>query len=174
VIDRLLRAAEEAGEGEALDWTDFFVAEAGAAAALAGLAVVAISINVGKILGAARLVARAALSVAMFVNVLMIATFGLIPGVDEATLGALVLIPAGVTWIGAIRMIIRYGFDPDRRLKSLGVYVLWHVALIPILIGAVLLIVDAPSGMYWISAGIAACFLVGLLNAWVLLVEILR
>ena len=41
-------------------WTDFFVAEVGAAAALAGLLVVAISINIAKIMGFPLLPGRAA------------------------------------------------------------------------------------------------------------------
>jgi len=36
------------------------------------------------------------------------------------------------------------------------------------------LITGNPDGLYWISAGIVLCYAVGILNAWVLLVEILR
>ena len=166
--------AEQAEAAEALDWTDFFIAEAGAAAALAGLVVVAVSINVKEILQWSRLVPRAAVSVTLFVNVLLIATFGLLPGVDDRVMGWLVLVPAGTTWISTIGISIKYGIDRDRRRQSVQQYAFWHLALIPLLIGAVLLITGNPDGLYWISAGIVLCYAVGILNAWVLLVEILR
>ncbi len=172
MLDLLLTAPE--GAAEALDWTDFFVAETGAAAALAGLVVVAVSINVEKILASQRLVLRAAQTIGVFVNVLLIATFGLIPGLSHVVMGGLTVLTTGVNWIAAIRISIRTGIDPDRRRTSIQNYMVWHAAFIPMLIGGVLLMLGNPDGMYWISAGIAISFVVGVVNAWVLLVEILR
>ena len=60
-------------------WESFFVAEAGAAAVLAGLIFVGISINLQKLLSK-RLLSRAAwVSLLTLVEVLMIASFMLIP-----------------------------------------------------------------------------------------------
>ena len=42
------------------------------------------------------------------------------------------------------------------------------------LIGGGLLTAELAAGLYWIAAGIATAFIVSVLNAWVLLVEILR
>ena len=44
----------------------------------------------------------------------------------------------------------------------------------PFVIGGVLLLAGEAGGAYWIAAGIIATFVFSVLNAWVLLVEILR
>ena len=132
-------AASAAAAAEALDWTDFFVAETGASAALAGLVVVAVSINVEKILASQRLVLRAAQTIGAFVNVLLVSTFGLIPGLSGAVMGGLTLLTTGINWIAAIRISIRAGIDPDRPGISIQNYVVWHAAFIPMLAGGVLL-----------------------------------
>src|SRR5215468_25862 len=73
------------------DWANFFVAEVGASAALAGLVVVAISINLSRILSFPQLPARAAESLLMLTGALMLASFGLMPGQAIAVLGAEIL-----------------------------------------------------------------------------------
>jgi hypothetical protein len=174
VIERLARAAEQAESGDALAWTDFFVAEAGAAAALAGLVVVAVSINVERILASQRLIDRARLNIAIFVNILLIATFGLIPVISDALMGGLLMLTSAIVTGGAVAIQVRHGVDAERRLNSIAGYVVWYVSLLPLLIGGVVLITGSGVGLAWVSAGIAASFVVGMLNAWVLLVEILR
>jgi hypothetical protein len=65
-------------------WVNFFVAEAGAAAALTGLVIVAVSINVRITVVTRLLSGRAAETVALLTGVLMLATFGLVPGQGAA------------------------------------------------------------------------------------------
>ena len=48
------------------------------------------------------------------------------------------------------------------------------VAGAPIVIGGVLLVLRAGSGLPWIAGGVIVSLIVGVLNAWVLLVEIVR
>src|ERR1700691_4458091 len=62
------------------DWANFFVAEVGASAALTGLLVVAISINLSRILSFAQLPGRAAEGLIMLVGVLVLSSAGLVPG----------------------------------------------------------------------------------------------
>jgi hypothetical protein len=45
---------------------------------------------------------------------------------------------------------------------------------VPYLIGAVLLMAGADSGIYWVFAGMIGAIIAAVMNAWVLLVEILR
>ncbi len=73
------------------DWANFFVAEVGASAALAGLIVVAISINLTRILAFPPLPARAAESLLMLTGALVLASFGLMPGQPLAMFGVEVL-----------------------------------------------------------------------------------
>ena len=61
-------------------WTDFFVAAAGASAALAGLVFVAVSINVESILKYPGLPERGISTVLLFASVLVVSLFGLTPG----------------------------------------------------------------------------------------------
>ena len=44
----------------------------------------------------------------------------------------------------------------------------------PFIVGGVLLVAEHPAGLGWIAAGILAVLVGSVLNAWVLLVEILR
>ena len=46
--------------------------------------------------------------------------------------------------------------------------------MIPTLIAGIMLLNGSTSGMYWLIAGTALSVMVGVVDAWVLLVEILR
>ena len=69
------------------EWTDFFVASAGASAALAGLVFVAVSINVESILRYEGLPQRA-LATVLLLSVVLISLIGLIPGQSRTALAA--------------------------------------------------------------------------------------
>jgi modulator of FtsH protease len=71
----------------AADWSNFFVAEVGAAAALSGLLFVAVSINLTRILAIAHLPDRAAETLYVLLGVLVVASFGLVPGQSQTALG---------------------------------------------------------------------------------------
>jgi hypothetical protein len=71
-----------AAESESL-----FVAEAGASAALAGLLFVALSINLERILKGAGLPGRAGKAIVLLLTVLVVSTFGLVPGQSPRVLG---------------------------------------------------------------------------------------
>src|ERR1700744_5822659 len=70
------------------DWAGFFEAELGAAAALAGLVIVAISINIARILADPTLPGRAGETLVAPTGVLVVASFALVPGQPAAFLGA--------------------------------------------------------------------------------------
>jgi modulator of FtsH protease len=52
--------------------------------------------------------------------------------------------------------------------------VLGQIQVLPFIIGGGYLIGGYAAGLYWIAAGSIAIFIFSVLNAWVLLVEILR
>jgi hypothetical protein len=60
-------------------WANFFVAEVGASAALTGLLVVAISINLARILAIAQLPGRAAEGLIILVGAFVLSSVALIP-----------------------------------------------------------------------------------------------
>src|ERR1700728_1510044 len=75
----------------AIAWANFFVAEVGAAAALSGLIIVAISINLQRILSFPQLPGRAAEMLIMLLGALLACSFGLIPGQPVRVLGGEIL-----------------------------------------------------------------------------------
>ncbi len=68
-------------------WTNFFIAGTGAAAALAGLVIVAISVNIKEILSFTSLPMSAASTVAMLIMILAACRAGLFPGWGPRPLG---------------------------------------------------------------------------------------
>jgi hypothetical protein len=52
--------------------------------------------------------------------------------------------------------------------------VLAQFSSLPFLVAAVLIFLGRPSGLYWIVPRVVVSFVATVINAWVLLVEILR
>jgi len=158
-------------------WTNFFIAAAGSSAALAGLAIVAISVNLTRILEFPHLPARSAATVARLILILVSSMAALIPQ-PLHTLGAEVFVFALATWWLELRSnrraVSAHAQIGRPRFESLLESVLGEVQILPFLIAAILLMANRNSGYYCIAAGVLAIFIFSTLNVWVLLVEILR
>src|SRR5271154_545849 len=81
------------------DWQSFFAAELGALASLTGLVVVAISINLSRILAVANLPTRAGEALVTLVGALVVVSVGLVPGQPVRLLGAEFLSIGLVTFV---------------------------------------------------------------------------
>ncbi|POH68094.1 MULTISPECIES: hypothetical protein [Cryobacterium] len=157
-------------------WGDFAVAMVGAAAALAGLVMVAISVNIREILALPGLTARAAAAVGSLVLVVVTGGLLLVPGQPGAVLGVEVLVavaPAVVLHTISLRHRAR---NSASGRFSLALYLpLAALQLLPFALGAVLLIVTSTStGIYLVAAGVILTVIGSMIDAWVLMVEILR
>ena len=157
------------------EWTDFFVAGAGASAALAGLVFVAVSINVDRILRLEGLPDRALATVMLLLSVVLISLVGLIPGQSRIALAA-ELLGLGLAFAVFILELTRRSMaGRDRRpLHAFGHWLLVGLGTVPLVLGAVSLFAEAGGGLYWVAAGIMLATTGAVANAWVLLVEILR
>ncbi len=158
------------------EWSDLFVAAAGASAALAGLLFVAVSINLDRIIGEAGLPDRALETVLLLVSVLLVSIVGLVPGQSTGALGAELLFLSLTIALVVFRLPTAAqasGFTPSRS----WVWTRWGLRLagtVPFAIGAASLLFEAGGGLYWVVAGIVFAITGAIANAWVLLVEILR
>jgi modulator of FtsH protease len=103
-------------------WDNFFVAEAGASAALTGLLFVAVSINLTRILEFHQLPTRAAETLIVLASPLVISTFALVPGQSMRAYGVEIGATGLVVWVLQSLALSRT-HKADREYSSLGVRV---------------------------------------------------
>jgi hypothetical protein len=155
-------------------WENFFVAEAGASAALTGLLFVAVSINLSKVLEHPQLPGRAAESLLVLGGVLISSTLGLVPGQSRTLLGAELLAVALLVWGFPIKLQIG-AHQPGMPRSWIVTRAITHqIATLPLLAGAISLLAGCGGGLYWFVPMTVFSFGDALLNAWVLLIEIQR
>ena len=156
-------------------WFEFGVGIVGAAAALAGLLFVAMSINIKRILAVPTLPSRAGGNLLLFVLPLLLGTWLLVPGQGTTVLGLEVLV-TGLACGGLLLWLIR----PSNRSGEGTTFwllgsLLPSVAITALTVaGGTTLIIGHGGGLYWLAPAVVVAFATGLAGAWVLLVEILR
>ncbi|HEX2589973.1 MAG TPA: hypothetical protein VHL34_00650 [Rhizomicrobium sp.] len=155
-------------------WSDFFAAQVGAAAALAGLVIVGISINVNRILSHPLLPGRAAETLITPTGVLVIATFLLVPGQAAWILGLELIASGAVMALIAISIQIRASRAPGREASLWPRVLLSQGASLPFVAAGGLMLFGSETALYWVVPGIVVSLIATVVNAWVLLVEILR
>jgi hypothetical protein len=158
-------------------WTDFFEAQVAAAAALTGLVFVALSINLERIVGYPGLVGRAAEALMLLVQPVFVGLAVLIAGQSLRTVGIEVALISVILVITIGRILITSGWPAarDRPHKEFGTRCgLVVAALVPALIGSVIMIGGNDDGFYLLAFSTGMCLAAGIADAWVLLVEIVR
>jgi len=155
-------------------WHDFFAAEAGASAALAGLLFVSVSINLARILKYKHLPARAGEALLAILSVLIVASFALVPGLDLKTYGLEIGITGALVWAIQTRALIaankvgnHYNRYPTRIIMN-------QIPALPFIVAGALLVCGRDEGIYWVVPGTLLSFASGIFGAWVLLIEIQR
>ncbi len=169
-----LRAVDAAYDAE--PWSDFAAGMAGAAAALAGLLFVAVSINIQTILAQRGSSSRAVEALILLVTPVFLSLVLLIPGQPAVALAVelfVVAVIAGTALGWLSRPGSRAHEQPLASWLGTNVVPAAVVGLAPVVAGIGLL-TGSLGGLYWLPAAVAVGLLGGLSNAWVLLVEILR
>jgi modulator of FtsH protease len=158
-------------------WSELFVAVAGAAAALAGLIIVAMSVTIKEIIASRTLPSRAAATISSMVLILVLSVLGLIPDQSDTAFGVEVVVASAIALIPPVLMSQRVLSDRSYHASVATRVFRVVVGLVPVLLalaGGVLVIAGSETGMFLIAASIALVFVTSMLNAWVLLVEIQR
>jgi hypothetical protein len=157
-------------------WESFFVAQVGGTAALTGLLFVALSINLRQILDSASLVRRAGEAVVLLIQPTIMGLVMLVPAIALRSTGIAAIVVAGAGFLIVNRQLVR-DYKPSRERPAYEFRMrvtIAEIALLPALVGAVLLLCGSNWGIYWIALGAVTGILAGIFDTWVLLIEILR
>lgn len=158
------------------DWLSFYVASAGASAALTGLIFVSLSINILKILSNSSLIDRAFISIMLFMTALVVSLLHLIPEQSNITFGSEIIIAGVLSWLVVTKKDINIYRLKDVKFKKLYIInmAVDQVSLVPYIAGGFLTLTGCNCGEYWIASAIIFSFLKAILDSWVLLIEINR
>ena len=158
------------------DWSQFNVAMAGATAALAGLLIVAMSVNVKAIVASRSLPVRMATALTTLLLALAATALGLAPGQPawayglEVLAGAIVASVFEVRAFGAIRQD-QLVTTAQRTAKAVA----GTVPIAVYLVGSLLLVGGfASAGLWFVAAGAILAIASAVLHSWIVLVEVLR
>jgi modulator of FtsH protease len=157
-------------------WNDFFVATAGAAAALTGLIFVGVSISLTKILSISGLPNRALLSILLLLTILIFSGLFLVPGQSSNSVGIEILSIGFIIWITISKLDINIYKNRQKEFRHHYILHMFinQISLIPYLICGIVILTIGENGMYWIVPAIIFSFIKAVLDAWVLLIEIHR
>jgi hypothetical protein len=158
-------------------WKDFFIAASGASATLVGLVIVAVSVNIQRILEHPQLPSRGGATVGSLMLILTSSLLWLLPQ-PKSILGVEILICSLLVWmlqLWSARHMIMAFLESRRPFCEMAVGVAAsQIQVIPFVIGGFGLWLGHNSGVYWIAFGCISALALSVFNAWILLVEILR
>lgn len=157
--------------GPTAGWDDFFVAQVGASAALAGLLFVAVSINLGHILKYPHLPMRAIEALTTLLCVLVVGTWALVPGQSAVALGLEIFATGLAAWVIQTVGLIntrKSGYESATRIFFN------QIPPVPFIVAGLAIAHGSAGGIYWTVPGTLLSILCGVYCAWILLVEIQR
>jgi hypothetical protein len=160
---------------EPTQWHELFLGVLGAAAALAGLLFVGVSINVARITALKGLPERGLEAIVLLVGLVLASVFALVPQ-PAAGLGV-ELIALGLCEVVGFALLHRAQWQAYERRYRRALLVrgpVDYVAALSFAVAGVTLLLHAGGGLYWTVPAIAVGTVAAVVNAWVLLVEILR
>ncbi len=157
-------------------WETFFAAQVGAAATLAGLVFVGVSINLSKIVQSGHLPNRALEAIAILTLNLLVGLVCLVPAQPALALG-LEITGGGLTaWALLTRLHLQTARRIEREFRRQGLLAALQGQLYAFAICAAGAVIawKGPVGADVLTPALLFGFYVALLNAWVLTIEINR
>ena len=156
-------------------WENFFVAEVGAAAALAGLLFVAVSINLTRILTFPGLTGRAAEALLILFGVISASTLGLVPDQSPTAFGLEILALGALLYPCLFIIQFRSARQPGQQRSWIITRLLGsQLSTLPLILAGASVLAHAGGGIYWLAPGFIFSIGAALVDAWVLLIEIQR
>jgi hypothetical protein len=161
-------------------WGDFFLAAAGATAALSGLIFVAVSVNIRPVLEADKrsggnfLTGRALEALVALVNVLVISIVALTPTIPRGALAAFILLVAAESSISPVRAVLASRTQSTVQPATIFRVVTAFTLTASLVLAGITLAAGHGGGIFWLPVTFVLAVFVAAVNAWVLLVEVLR
>jgi len=157
-------------------WKDYAIMVGGASAALAGMLIVALTINIEEIVRFAYLPRRAMSALVVLMTPLIVAVLVLVPGQSDEAVGIELAVFASLVGVVLFRQLGRYDPDSQRTREQwyLGICGPFLLAVAALLLAGVGLATGAIGGLLWLVPFVIAAIVGGTAQVWVLLVEVRR
>ncbi|MEU6173228.1 hypothetical protein ABZ832_15040 [Streptantibioticus parmotrematis] len=161
-------------------WTEMFLCAGGAAAALSGLIFVGLSVNIRTVLemerreGRNSMTGRALEALVALLIVLLVSIVALTPALSRGVLAAFILVNAAGSAISPCRAVYgSRGVSAPTAVKLMRLIPAGALTL-ALLAAGTSLAAGHGGGLYWLPAAFVLAVTVAAVNAWVILVEVLR
>jgi modulator of FtsH protease len=161
-------------------WGAFFLAAAGATAALSGLIFVGLSVNIRTVLNTEKrdgqnfLTGRALEALAALLIVLVISLVALTPDIPRWALVTFILLCGLGSATSPIRALLASRQQAAIDLPLLLRLVTAAGLTVTLLLSGATLATGHGGGLYWLPVSFVLAIVIAAINAWVLLVEVLR
>jgi modulator of FtsH protease len=156
-------------------WQNFFLAQVGASAALAGLIFVSVSLSLNQIIGSKTLPALAFRALVLLLQILIISSLMLVPQ-DMRWVGFEVLGIGTLVWLTILYFDIRTLFAAGKEyfLRAANRMVMSEFAGLLYVVAGYHTVMTGGQGIYWLVPAVFCAYAVAMLDAWVLLIEVHR
>jgi len=137
---------------------------------------VGLSINMARILALPRVPERALQTIVILLAVLIASSLQLVPGQSTQDVGVEILVIGAGVWVFSTWLDVGNLRHMSKEVRKYWVQnaVLGQAALLPYIIGGVIILAAGAVGIYVLVLAVLFSFVKAIVDAWVLLIEINR